>query len=189
MHQPTSKQPSRDLRTTLLVVGTLILAVASHLAIVDKASAGEEFPVPAAANQYILDQTNSYRVQKGLPILWVHQPPNAAADQYAHYLANHTGWDNNPHGADGRDPAARVKAQKGTFCGVWENVQTSWTEPNKADEISAMEKAMTFWKNSPGHEANLRSDSNQLGIGVAGWKDGSKWHYVVVQDFIKTKCN
>lgn len=176
-------------KVCLLAAALLSGAAASQLATAPKALAGQEFTVPFAANQYILDQTNAYRVSKGLPKLFAHNPPNAAADAYAHYLATHTGWDNNPHGADGRDPAARVKAQKGKFCGVWENVFTSATWPNKDDAIKAMQKAMAFWKTSPGHEANLRSASDQIGIGVAGWKEGDKWHYVAVQDFIKTKCN
>jgi uncharacterized protein YkwD len=192
MLQSLSKTFSRhgNPRAAFLSAAALIPAAAAlQFAFAGEAIAAQEFVVPFPANQYILDQTNAYRVQKGLPKLSAHQPPNAAADAYAHYLATHTGWDKNPHGADGRDPAARVKAQRGKFCGVWENVHTSATWPNKEDAIAAMKKAMTFWKTSPGHEANLRSPSDQIGIGVAGWKDGDKWHYVEVQVFIKTKCN
>lgn len=176
-----------NLKACLLLLAALAVTAAAQLANVTKASA-QEFPVPEDANQYILDQTNAYRAQKGLPALSVTPRPNIAADHYAHYLATHTGWDNNPHGADGKDPAGRMTAAGGKFCKIWENVHTSWTKPNKDDTIAAMEKAMTFWKTSPGHEANLRSASDHMGIGVAGWKAGDEWHYVEVQDFVDTSC-
>lgn len=52
-----------------------------------------------------------------------------------------------------------------------------------------MEHAMSFWKTSLGHEANLRrAEADQMGIGVYGWKLGNLWYYNSVEVFLRTKC-
>src|SRR5437879_602847 len=75
----------------------------------------QQFTVPNSANQYLLDQTNAYRVQKGRQKLTAHQPANLAANQYALFLAKN----NRPtrdeegeksHFLDGSTPPKRVQA-------------------------------------------------------------------------------
>jgi hypothetical protein len=51
-----------------------------------------------------------------------------------------------------------------------------------------MDAAMRFWKRSPGHERALRSPSNEIGVGVAGWRHGNQWYYQEIQVFIDTSC-
>jgi uncharacterized protein YkwD len=148
-------------------------------------AAGQEFPVPPEANQYIKDQIDAFRAQNGAAPLKMSNYPNSAADHYAHFLAqnNLTG-----HTADGKDPAARVTAVGGKFCSIWENVHDSWTSPNREDPIPAMAKAMDFWIHSPGHRANMLSKSTRMGIGVAGAQFGDKWYYKQVVVFLDTSC-
>jgi hypothetical protein len=47
---------------------------------------------------------------------------------------------------------------------------------------------MTFWKHSPGHERALRSNSTEIGVGMAGWRHGDQWYYQEIQVFIDTSC-
>ena len=47
---------------------------------------------------------------------------------------------------------------------------------------------MRFWKKSPGHERALRSRSNEIGVGVAGFRHGNQWWYQEIQVFIDTSC-
>jgi hypothetical protein len=51
-----------------------------------------------------------------------------------------------------------------------------------------MDAAMRFWKKSPGHERALRSRSNEIGVGVAGFRHGNQWWYQEIQVFIDTSC-
>jgi uncharacterized protein YkwD len=111
---------------------------------------------------------------------------NRVAQSYATYLARtrKTG-----HGADGRNPAQRLRAagiKYRKFRG--EDWHQSWTRPNRASTSAAMSKAMRFWKQSPGHERALRPASTEIGVRVAGWKNGNQWYYVSVQMFFDTSC-
>jgi uncharacterized protein YkwD len=149
----------------------------------------QQFTVPNQTNQYLLDQTNAYRVQKGRQKLTAHQPANVAANQYAEFLAKN----NRPkpdeegeksHFLDGSTPAKRVAAANhGTACDTWENVFHSYTTPKADPPNAAVDKAMTFWKNSPGHEENLRRPVTAIGIGIFGWQHGNDYWYTFVQDF------
>ena len=167
---------------TMLSLGLAIIANVGGVA----PAAAQQFTVPFEANQYILDQTNLYRQQNGLPKLTMFHPANKAADDYAQFLAQNKA---SGHEADGRTPTDRVNAAggKGKFCAIAENVHGSWASPMKSWE-QASARAMEAWKNSSGHAANMRSGNNKMGIGVHGWKHGDMWHYRFVQVFVLTNC-
>lgn len=149
----------------------------------------QQFTVPNSANQYLLDQTNAYRVQKGMQKLTAHQPANLAANQYALFLAenNRPKDDENgdkAHFLDGSTPAKRVQAANhGQACDTWENVARFFANPKADPPNTAVDKAMNFWKNSPGHEENLRRPVTAIGIGIFGWQFGNDYVYTFVQDF------
>jgi uncharacterized protein YkwD len=146
----------------------------------------QEFAVPGSARTTIIEETNAYRGARGLAPLRESAAGNQAAQRYARYLAinNKTG-----HRADGRSPAERLRAAGVRYCKFrGENWHLSWTRPKRATTDTAMAKAMRFWKRSPGHERALRSASTEIGVGVAGAKHGTQWHYVSVQMFFDTSC-
>jgi uncharacterized protein YkwD len=150
------------------------------------AARAQQFDVPAVAKSAILSETNAYRQQKGLTPLRRSASASQVAQAYATYLARtrKTG-----HGADGRNPAERLRAAGVKFCHFrGENWHRSWTRPKPASADAAVAKAMRFWKYSPGHERALSSASTEIGVGVAGWRHGSQWHYVEVQMFLDTSC-
>jgi hypothetical protein len=74
-------------------------------------------------------------------------------------------------------------------CNVWENWHKSWADDGSRMPVEeAMARAMTFWKNSPGHERALRAPAREIGIGVFGWKHGKRWIYTEVQVFVDRSC-
>lgn len=163
----------------------LVLVAFARLAGIASAEA-QEFAVPPNARSAIVDQTNSYRQQKGLAPLSENAGANQVAQSYANYLArtNKTG-----HRADGRSPPQRLRTAGVKFCKFrGENWHLSWTRPVRASSEVAVAKAMRFWKKSPGHERALRSRSSEIGVGIAGWKHGNQWYYQAVQMFIDTSC-
>jgi uncharacterized protein YkwD len=146
----------------------------------------QELAVPASGRAAIVSQTNAYRQARGLAPLRESASADRVAQAYATYLARtrKTG-----HGADGRNPAQRLRAAGIKYCKfLGENWHRSWTRPNRASTSAAMSKAMSFWKQSPGHERALRSASTEIGVGVAGWRHGNQWYYVSVQMFFDTSC-
>ena len=167
------------------VLAASLLALAFTVADGPATAAAQEFTVPFEANQYILDQTNRYRKENGIPKLTMNHPANVAADQYAQFLAENKA---SGHEADGRTPGQRVTANKGKYCAVGENIHGSWHTPNQQSWQDAAAGAIQGWRNSAPHAENMRRDWNKMGIGVHGWKHGDEWHYRFVQVFVKTNC-
>ena len=105
-----------------------------------------------------------------------------AAQQYAEFQArtNTTG-----HTADGRSVEQRILATNAYKpCYHAENVFEYWSQPNVASPATVVAAAMQFWKNSAGHEANLRNTRVvHIGVGVAAWTHAGRHYYKVVQVF------
>jgi uncharacterized protein YkwD len=165
-----------------------ILALAATvctLGVVPRAHA-QQFEVPVSAKAAIIDQTNAYRQSKGLAPLSENEGASRAAQAYANYLAETA---RGGHSADGRNPVQRLRAGGVKFCKFrGENWHMSWTRPARASSDTAMDTAMRLWKKSPGHERALRSRSNEIGVGVAGFRHGNQWWYQEIQVFIDTSC-
>src|SRR5262245_23836140 len=146
----------------------------------------QQFEIPASAKAAIIDATNAYRKTKGLAPLSENEGASREAQAYANYLAQTM---RGGHSADGRDPVQRLRAGGVKFCKFrGENWHESWTRPARASPDTAMDAAMRFWKRSPGHERALGSPSNEIGVGVAGWRHGNQWYYQEIQVFIDTSC-
>jgi uncharacterized protein YkwD len=166
-------------RVTALAASLFVLGVAG-------AANAQQFEVPASAKAAIIDQTNAYRQSKDLAPLSENETASRAAQAYANYLARTA---RGGHGADGRNPVQRLRAGGVKFCKFrGENWHMSWTRPARATSDAAMNAAMRFWKKSPGHERVLRSRSNEIGVGVAGYRHGNQWWYQEIQVFIDTSC-
>ncbi len=130
----------------------------------------------------IVGETNNYRASLGVPALVQSAPLMQAAQQYAEYQArtNTTG-----HTADGRSVEQRILATNAYRpCFHAENVFESWSQPNVAVPPTVVAVAMQFWKNSTGHEANLRHlKARHIGVGAAAWTHAGRHYYKVVQVF------
>jgi len=112
---------------------------------------------------YVWRQTQAYRSAQGQPgITFPYAPVNNAAQKYAEYQArtNTTG-----HNADGRDPGARIAAENVQACYWAENVYEQWNSPSMASWQNAADGAMNFWRNSPGHAANMRDPESEISPG------------------------
>jgi len=145
----------------------------------------QQFAVPANARTIIFDATNAYRAEHDLPPLRLSPNASKVARAYAGYLAQ---TDKVGHRADGRSARDWLKAHGMDVCHVWENWHKSWTSQERATVEEAMEKAMSFWKRSPGHARSMRSRSYEIGIGVIGWKHRRRWVYTEVQIFMDRTC-
>ena len=145
----------------------------------------QEFAVPKRASSIIFEATNAYREEHGAPPLRLSPAASKVARDYAKYLAE---TDKVGHRADGRSARDRLRAQGIEVCHVWENWHKSWTPPRMQTMEDAMDKAMVFWTNSPGHARSMRSNSREIGIGVVGWKHKRRWVYTEVQIFMDRTC-
>ena len=152
-----------------------------------------EGAAPVSAQQFrvgnaetiIFEATNAYRAEHDRRPLRLSKAASRVARDYAKYLGE---TDKVGHRADGRSARDRLKAQGIEVCHVWENWHKSWADSRRQTIEEATEKAMNFWKRSPGHARNMRSNSYELGIGVIGWKHQRRWVYTEVQIFMDRRC-
>jgi uncharacterized protein YkwD len=166
--------------------GVFVLAVGLTATCGACAAFAQQFDIPASAKAAIIAETNAYRASKGLPPLCENASASEEAQAYAKYLAETT---RQGHSADGRSPFDRLRGSGAKFCKFrGENWHESWTRPVRASPEAAVAAAMTFWKRSPGHERALRSNSTEIGVGMAGWRHGNQWYYQEIQVFIDTSC-
>lgn len=91
-------------------LSALGFASASQLA---GAASAQQFEVPASAKAAIVEQTNAYRAEKGLPPLSENAEASREAQAYANYLAETA---RQGHSADGRSPFDRLRASAAKFC-------------------------------------------------------------------------
>ena len=109
-------------------------------------------------------EINAYRAQNGLPM--VNQTPaaQASAQGYADFMlgqniGNFSGTPNGYH----HDPT----------CNCWENLLWGYNNPD------AMYHPFNYWRNSPGHNANLLAHGpTSSGVGVA--HDAATGHFFAV---------
>jgi uncharacterized protein YkwD len=125
--------------------------------------------------------TNEHRTASQLPRASRSYRLNGAAHNYAVFLAR---VDGEGHHADGKDVSQRVQeAGFGPYCFVGENVYVYWSVTSDAGWDVA-KKAVDWWKQSPGHNANmLNRSSNHIGTGMAKAKHGNKYVWKAVQVF------
>ena len=127
-----------------------------------------------------LDETNRFREEEKLPGLAGNPKLQAAAREFAEFLAKS---DKFSHDADDRQPSDRVKAQSYEFCGLAENIAYEFSSTGfAANELAG--RFVEGWKKSPGHRKNmLDPDMTEIGIGVA--KSAASGKYYAVQVFAR----
>jgi len=126
----------------------------------------------------IVRLANDFRRSEDRRALRRNRVLDAIARSYARYLAR-TGKFS--HTADGRQPAERADRGGYAYCQFAENLALNGDSRGFRTRQLARD-AMTGWKNSPGHRANLlRPYVTETGVGVA--KAPDKQTYISVQLF------
>ena len=157
--------------------------LAASILFAANAACAQQIPIDGSrVVRAIVGETDAYRSSHGAPPLVQSAPLMQAAQQYAEFQArtNTTG-----HTADGRSVEQRILAT-GAYkpCYYAENVFEYWSQPTVAVPPVVVDAAMQFWKNSAGHEANLRNvRAKHIGVGVAAWTHSGRNYYKVVQVF------
>jgi uncharacterized protein YkwD len=127
--------------------------------------------------QKIMQATNAFRAQNGLPPLAPKVQLIVIAQNHARNMARQDRFgdtDKNGHVLDGRNLEYRIKVAGYAFQRVAENV--GYQLRNK-DPAAAM---MQDWKDSSGHRRNmLLQDITEIGVGAAQGKSG-RWYFVQV---------
>jgi len=146
-----------------LFASALTMAAAVHPVL------AQEVPIDIATlSSKILAETNAYRQPAAAPELHPNPKLGAAASAYALYLAEH---DKTGHTADGGTPMKRASAQGYKWCFAAENMWGGWRRPDEMMVDEVVSKAMSGWKSSPGHNANLLDKrTHDIGIGAAAWR-------------------
>jgi hypothetical protein len=103
----------------------------------------------------VLQLTNEFRAQNGVPALKLNNELNAAAYGHSADMANQDYFDHT--GKDGSKPWDRAKVVGYQARSMGENIAAGYTTP---------EDVVTGWENSPGHRANMLNASyTELGVG------------------------
>lgn len=161
-----------------------LLALAAAVPALGPASGpalGEE---RAQTAQRVVELTNAYRAELGTDALSRSETLDAAAQDYAEWLAARgdemESWG---HRADGRDPGRRARAAGYAGC-VGENLSYGKATGGLSRLGSLAEISMQGWKKSPQHDANLRRSTwRDIGVGRATGESGGWTHFIVVQMF------
>lgn len=110
-----------------------------------------------------LSLINDYRSQNGLDTLGTDPRLHLAAQKHSVWMAETTTLSHT--GENGSSHTDRCYAE-GTFCLAENAAYQPYT--------TSAEEFFTAWKNSPGHDANMRLNSiNDIGIGIAVGEDGA----------------
>lgn len=105
--------------------------------------------------QQVLDLTNEFRSQNGLPPLTLNTQLNAAALEQSQDMAQEDFFDH--IGLDGSTPATRAQDQGYNFSFIGENIGAGYQTPGEV---------VQGWINSPGHRENLLNPNYaEIGIG------------------------
>lgn len=154
-----------------------------------QAAQAQQISIDAARfTRPVLGDTINFRAANGAPAIEVNAALGQAAQQYAEFLArtNTVG-----HVADGRSVTQRIVATNAYQpCFSAENVFEYWSQPSTVTPPHVVTAALEFWKNSPGHRANLLDPrARHTGVGVAAWTHSGRHYYKVVQVFASDRCS
>jgi uncharacterized protein YkwD len=134
-------------------------------------------PPPASVEEQLLDLINAYRQGKGKgALVWDDRLGTAAQnhsdDMTANGFSSHTG-------SNGSSPRDRIVATGYPANGFWgENIFES------APNDPSAQTAFTWWKNSPGHNANMLGENfTRIGLGQATNSAGvTRWTAVFASE-------
>jgi uncharacterized protein YkwD len=116
-------------------------------------------PAPAPGTpdlQKLLELHNAYRDSKGLGALAVNALLTAAAQKHAQWMAANQNMSHT--GAGGSGPGSRASAEGYRYRAIGENIAMGYATP---------ESVMQGWKSSAGHNRNILSTWQHIGLGLA----------------------
>jgi cysteine-rich secretory family protein len=118
----------------------------------------------AAVVERLIGHTQALRQQEGRPPVTPNPQLNAAAQDFATFMANSGQLS---HTADGRTPEARARAQGYDPCLIAENLASQYSSAGFTAEALAR-GFFEGWQQSPEHRANLLDPAvTETGIGAA----------------------
>ncbi|HMC16454.1 MAG TPA: CAP domain-containing protein [Albitalea sp.] len=155
--------------------------LAASLALLPSASIpahAQRTPSVADAARLVVAQTNEFRQSQGLVTLTPNAQLNAAAREFADFVAR---TDRYSHEADGREPAQRAQAHGYDYCLVAENIAYEYSSEGFATQELARD-LVEGWKHSPGHRRNMLDDAAaETGVAIA--QSARTGRYYAVQIF------
>jgi len=145
-------------------------------------SPDEKKPDLAVVTRYIVDKTNDFREEEGVPRVAVNAKLTETARYFADTMARTGRYG---HTADGSRPADRAAKHGYEYCVIAENIAYAFN----SDGYTTEELGKTFvegWKHSPGHRRNmLDPDVTETGVAVA--RSDKTGYYYAVQMFGRPK--
>jgi len=177
-------RPTRLILTIAVLLGMLPLPAIAQMreqfdlqSVTPERSASAAEPNIAQAEQAIVDRTNQFRQQHGLPAVTNNAELVATAQYFADYMARTGDYG---HEADGQRPSERARKHGYNFCIITENIAKQFNTAGFTTEQLAS-GFITGWIESPEHRANLL-DGDVMHIGVA-IAEGRKNYFYAVQMF------
>jgi uncharacterized protein YkwD len=132
-------------------------------------------PDLAQARRAVVAGANSFRQSHGLALLSTDPQLDAAAADFAAYMARTERYS---HEADGRQPSQRAEAKGYAWCLVAENLAYMMSSRGFATEELA-QRLVKGWIDSPGHRHNLlEPQATETGVAIAH-SAGSDRYYAV----------
>lgn len=112
----------------------------------------------------VIEATNQYRKQQGLPPLQAHPTLTRLARQHSEAMAS--GRRSMGHAGMQQRFVIIQKEIKGVR-GFWENVAMGYSDASSV---------LKGWVNSSGHRRNLKSPSSLIGVGIARDRQGRLYY-------------
>lgn len=135
-------------------------------------------PDLAETAHLVVEHTNQLRADNGLPATQRNGQLDAAAAEFAAFMARTGRYS---HEADGRQPAQRARAHGYDYCMVAENIAYQYSSAGFATEELAR-GLFEDWADSPGHRHNmLNAGATETGVGLA--RSAASGRYYAVQMF------
>lgn len=165
-------------------MGAGLLRKLSAVAVLALAMAGiaQARPDLERVETIIVERTNEFRREQGLPPVAPDGKLTAAARYFAQHMAR---TDRYGHEADGKQPAGRATGHGYDYCLVAENISYQYSSEDFATTDLAL-RYVEGWKKSPGHRKNMISP-HAIETGVAVARSDKSGRYYAVQMLARPK--
>lgn len=132
-------------------------------------------PDLAQAGRAVAERANAFRRAQGQPPVKPNPTLDAAAAEFAAYMARTGRYS---HEADGREPAERAQAHGYAWCLVSENIAYAMSSAGfETAELAG--RLVQGWIDSPGHRRNLLDPgATETGVAIAGAPGGQRFYAV-----------
>lgn len=151
------------------------LAALAATLLLGGAAAAPRQPDRAETARLVVEQANALRARAGLAPLVPQAALEAAARDFADFMAR---TDRYAHEADGRHPAERAEASGYAYCTVAENIAWQFHSQGFGARDLAT-RLVAGWERSPPHRANLLDAGvTETGVALARSARTGRWYAV-----------